>query len=450
MFWSKYPYTNFHELNLDMILRMMKELHEDWDEFKALNTITFDGAWDITKQYPAWCIVNDNGGTQGYISIKPVPAGVIISNTEYWVSIVDYSATIADLQNRVVALENVVGDASSGLVKDVNDILSVYPGKADNNPARRKVLFVGDSYSLDDEWTWPVWWQNVVSHLSITDYLTLQADGAGFADPASARNPDYSGLTWPQILAAYFTADPDVTDVVVAGGYNDHDELEADVKSGMEAFIATARSLYPNAKIWISCVGYSSVYTTEETIMNGVYRYYRDNATKNGCTFIDCSGVWGYSDEFDDSAHPNEEGQYHIGMKIASALITGDYERVENFYITTNCDLVTDTITFRCVQKGNTITFKHLDVKQLNLGGQNVQGDWVALATLDGVYPFSTNRFIGTAGFRIDDTSNDVYIGATPVAFINNKIYIRLPGAFNVNKFYLNAFSVSGEFWGTV
>lgn len=106
MFFDFYPQTNMQEFNLDWIIRMIKKLHGEMNEFTALNKITFDGEWDITKQYPAWCIVNTNGGQQGYISIRPVPAGVVITNTDYWASVVDYTATIADLQNRVAALES--------------------------------------------------------------------------------------------------------------------------------------------------------------------------------------------------------------------------------------------------------------------------------------------------------------------------------------------------------
>ena len=81
MFENLFPYTDFHELNLDAILRMMKTLHKEWTDFVAVNKITNAGAWDITKQYQSWTIVSDNN--IGYISLKPVPAGVAITNTDY-------------------------------------------------------------------------------------------------------------------------------------------------------------------------------------------------------------------------------------------------------------------------------------------------------------------------------------------------------------------------------
>lgn len=136
MFWKKYPYTNFHELNLDWILARMMELHEEWDEFTAVNKITNAGAWDITKQYQAWTIVSDNN--IGYISLQPVPAGVAISNTEYWGVIADYDILITDLSNRISDLEN-----------DVTTINTQISNLQANEVDR--VVVIGDSWvSFDD------------------------------------------------------------------------------------------------------------------------------------------------------------------------------------------------------------------------------------------------------------------------------------------------------------
>jgi len=104
MFWNKYPYTDYHELNLDWVIGKIREIYTDFTEFKALNTITIDGEWDITKQYKAWTIVSYQN--KGYISLKPVPAGITIDNADYWTMIADYEILINDLTLRVEALED--------------------------------------------------------------------------------------------------------------------------------------------------------------------------------------------------------------------------------------------------------------------------------------------------------------------------------------------------------
>lgn len=121
--WDKYPYTDFHELNLDWIIKKIKEVTKEIDDFKVVNRIVWGGLHDPGKEYPRWCIV-DTPTHEGYISIQPVPAGITIGNEDYWRQVANYSALYADFQNRIIALENTVGDSSSGLVKDVNDLQS--------------------------------------------------------------------------------------------------------------------------------------------------------------------------------------------------------------------------------------------------------------------------------------------------------------------------------------
>lgn len=116
--WNQYPYTDFHELNLDWIIMKIREVTKEMNDFKVINKITFFGNWDITKQYPAWSVVNNNG--DGYISIKPVPSGVDIANTDYWILVANYSALYADLQNRVNALEN-ANIIIDGEIDNIND-----------------------------------------------------------------------------------------------------------------------------------------------------------------------------------------------------------------------------------------------------------------------------------------------------------------------------------------
>lgn len=102
-FINKYPYTDQHELNLDWVISKIMQLTHDMDDFKVVNQISFNGTWDITKQYPAWAFV-DNGG-DGYLSIKPVPAGVELTNEIYWRLVANYSAIYADFQDRIITLE---------------------------------------------------------------------------------------------------------------------------------------------------------------------------------------------------------------------------------------------------------------------------------------------------------------------------------------------------------
>lgn len=92
MFNIRWPYTNFHELNLDWILETLKKQDAAIADFISLNSITYANPlqWDITRQYPKNQVVLDTNG-DGYLSVQPVPVGVEIDNTDYWTKIGNFS-----------------------------------------------------------------------------------------------------------------------------------------------------------------------------------------------------------------------------------------------------------------------------------------------------------------------------------------------------------------------
>lgn len=84
-FINQFPYSDFHSMNLDWILNKVKEIAAEINDFEAANKVSIVGEWDITKQYQAWSIVNNDG--YSYIALKPVPSGIAISNLDYWVGL---------------------------------------------------------------------------------------------------------------------------------------------------------------------------------------------------------------------------------------------------------------------------------------------------------------------------------------------------------------------------
>ena len=89
--FDNFPYTNFHELNLDWILKVLKDIENTIDEFVSLNIIKYADPiqWDIVRQYPKNTIVIDPVSGTAYISVDNVPQGVPLSNTDYWSVVFD-------------------------------------------------------------------------------------------------------------------------------------------------------------------------------------------------------------------------------------------------------------------------------------------------------------------------------------------------------------------------
>lgn len=145
--FEQLPYTNFHDLNLTELIKFVKDLSKEVKEFEALNQIYYAGDWDITKQYRAWSVVCVNG-TEGYISIQPVPVGVDYTDTNYWRLIADFTVQLANLGARVIALEN-ADIVINGRINNTNNDVSAINTILSQNRIRNAeyAIWIGDSYT---------------------------------------------------------------------------------------------------------------------------------------------------------------------------------------------------------------------------------------------------------------------------------------------------------------
>ena len=89
-FFNNFPYTNFHELNLDWIINQVRKLDKDFADFAAANKVIYANPfdWDITRQYASNTIVRDPNTSDLYISHTEVPKGIQIKKTILKLSII--------------------------------------------------------------------------------------------------------------------------------------------------------------------------------------------------------------------------------------------------------------------------------------------------------------------------------------------------------------------------
>lgn len=85
-FFNTYPYQDEHELNLDWLIGQIRKLTTELNDFVSLNTIKYADPiqWDITRQYMTNTVVIDGQTGTAYLSTKPVPEGVMITDPNYW------------------------------------------------------------------------------------------------------------------------------------------------------------------------------------------------------------------------------------------------------------------------------------------------------------------------------------------------------------------------------
>lgn len=100
------PYTNFHDLNLDWIIKVLAEIDRRLANFVSLNTIKYADPikWDITSQYAQNTLVLDPQDGTAYLSVQPVPQGVQITNTDYWTPVFTLQNFIDPLKNAITAV----------------------------------------------------------------------------------------------------------------------------------------------------------------------------------------------------------------------------------------------------------------------------------------------------------------------------------------------------------
>ena len=94
--FERFPYTNFHDLNLTWILNELKTLEHTINEFVSINALKYADPiqWNIVTQYEKNTIVIDPLTGTAYISVQPVPSGVALTNTDYWTVVFDLGSFV--------------------------------------------------------------------------------------------------------------------------------------------------------------------------------------------------------------------------------------------------------------------------------------------------------------------------------------------------------------------
>lgn len=125
MSYFEFPHTRSYDGDLGYIIKRLEELTAKYGEFMKYNQIIFANPidWNINITYPAWNIVFADNGY--YIAVKPVPAGIMINNTDYWELIIPFKIdTILNANSFNPIANKPVAEAIANQQASILDILS--------------------------------------------------------------------------------------------------------------------------------------------------------------------------------------------------------------------------------------------------------------------------------------------------------------------------------------
>lgn len=326
----------------------------------------FMGTYDATQSYEALCVV-DNGMGTSYISTIPTPAGTPLTDTTHWAIYGASSGAIINLQNQINAIDTTIGDSSSGMIKDINDLDASVNTIETRLNMPRKFLLIGDSYMRgvdgDDN-------QSTVTGGGWGDRFKAKYETYGMTvdilPSGSGFNVASPSITWNNAINTYtsgMSADDlnSYTDVCIIGGWND-----LWVTTGLDSAVLTTinniRSKFKKANILLAPM---TVQPSQGVTLLTYYRYAQkygvDVNTKliNVLAQKDLTGL--------DGIHPTANGYAYIEPYIESIILSGDckYRLAQNtVYEASDGEQI--TINVSATERGTRFYFISNDRNGLN------------------------------------------------------------------------------------
>lgn len=314
------------------------------------NSATGDSTWAEGVPYEALVNVTWNGAN--YISKKPVPAtvGAPNLNREYWIStgsggggdigrleqeIEDIQDDVQDLQGDYTTLNNKINTTNSnvtalqGRMSEAESDIATIEGQISplDLLKQRKIVVFSDSYGVGGSQSgatytpFPSLLQARVNGcIGVTN---ISESGRGFANAS-----DVSNMNFEQVISAQ-GSDSTITDVIIAGGYNDRDKSYQTVVQNMYNTIDVAKQRYPKAKIYVAMIGWSWFASEYSQLATTVDRYML--CGNHGASFMgNVNWIMHDLSFFDsDHIHPNSNGHSAIARGMACILNGGNYDCVK-------------------------------------------------------------------------------------------------------------------------
>ena len=278
MAFSNFPYTDFHNLNLDWVLATTKDLNTKWDDYYT--------------QWNKW-----QADVQNYID-----------NLDYIQAIDDYMDTLK----------------ANGELSDIIDTwLTDY-----------NIVCIGDSYGQgytpDGNKKVTSWIELFKTKYFKSQHIYSRADGgAGFAATGQG-NLTFTGMLSELTAHIPVSERTKVKYVIVAGGWNDIFFKTNAINAGISSFVELATTAYPNAEI---CIGFIAAPSAKALTTTERWNGWRSAKTAYETTWANYRVLVGANLGLrwlgllsSDFVHPNQTGQNSVADSLYKSIIGGSYE----------------------------------------------------------------------------------------------------------------------------
>lgn len=379
--------------------------------------------WDNLRSYEAMEIVTYLGTS--YTSKKPVPTGVELNNSEYWVVTGNYNAQVEKYREETA--------------KNREDIVLI-ENQIDALKANKKILIIGDSYGTT----------NGSMEKDITPYTTLlkqyfDNNNVGITLYYANQNGAGFGNGIFLTLLNNFKESAEIDDIIVLGGWNDLLNRYSNevVQENQEIFSTTARKKFKNVKLYLGVLGWS--YHIENTYRNNfiiLNKFTYGQCTRHGFdAYLPTYGicVQETTDFFvnvntpNGRSHPSDIGSLYIYMRLLNLIMGGN----TSFTIDEQCtikgatDITVESGYLYQYSNGFTCTTScpSENLHFLSTSGFNINGCWGGtntkicefITSITGCYLFKT---IEKARYKID-LNNDWKETEVEISIYEGNIYIR-------------------------
>lgn len=279
--FEHFPYTNFHDLNLDFIIKTLRE-------------------------------VADKEQDLDYIAEQAAEIKAELEQLE------QLPAEFDQLQGNFNTLEGDFDDLSD----DFNDLRSEVAGY---RTPLSNIICLTDSYGTNDTESGRYSWCDHLKDalgLNSSNYLKIFQAGASFGDDDPTKN------LYEIFMAgtADLTADRKsaVTDILIVAGINEWNEDRQLMYSSMLNLNSYIRQTFPNAVVWLFAVQWDKLanvrYHTLGNASANTYNLYRQHAAEFGWRFVQNLSAMVYAAAFVDDVHPTSAGSRMIANIVRAAV----------------------------------------------------------------------------------------------------------------------------------